>query len=163
MVKGAITEARRLAYHNLMVVEDNTQDAVLLERAFKKAELHNPVHVLSTGEEAVDYLAGVGRYSDRTQYPLPILIFLDLHLPARSGLSVLEWLRSQPNISRIPVIVLTGSKNSDDVRKAYSLGANSYMVKPTDYSSLTRMVEASKRYWLTLNVYPSVSPFPLRF
>lgn len=163
MVNAATSEVKRLSRHDIMVIEDSESDAALLKLAFKKAQLDNPVRILSTGEEALDYLAGAGGYGDRTQYPLPILIFLDLRLPACSGLSVLKWIRQQPDISRIPVIMLTGSASSSDVRQAYSLGANSYMVKPKEYGELARMVEASKRYWLTLNVYPPVSPFPIRF
>ncbi len=163
MVRNATADERRLAHHSIMVVEDNQYDAVLLERAFRNADLHNPLCVIPTGDEVIDYLTGAGQYSDRAQYPLPILIFLDLMLPTRSGLSVLKWLREQPQINRIPVIVLTSSDRNDDIKQAYALGANSYMVKPKDYASLARMVEASKRYWLTLNVYPPVSPFPLRF
>ncbi|MEO0406424.1 MAG: response regulator [Cyanobacteria bacterium P01_A01_bin.135] len=158
-----MTQVTHLAHPSILLVEDNSNDAMLLQEAFKAANFTNPLRIIPTGDEAAKFLSGAEEYSDRKQYPLPILIFLDLTLYRGSGLELLRWLRQQPKINRIPVIVLTASEQPEDVKKAYSLGANSYMVKPTGQKALVRMVEASKRYWLTLNVYPPVSPFPLRF
>ena len=156
-------ETKHLANLSILLVEDNDNDAILLRRAFRAVSCANPLRVIPTETEAEKYLSGEEQYSDRSEYPLPILIFLDLTLCQGNGLDLLKWLRRQPQINRIPVIVLTASEQPEDIKQAYALGANSYMVKPTGLNMLIRMVEASKRYWLTLNVYPPVSPFPLRF
>ena len=158
-----MTQATHLAHPSILLVEDNSNDAMLLQEAFKAVDCANPLRIIQTGDEAEKYLSGAEEYSDRKQHPLPILIFLDITLHEKSGLELLKWLRRQPKINRIPVIIFTASEQPEDVKRAYALGANSYMVKPTGQKDLVRMVEASKRYWLTLNVYPPVSPFPLRF
>ncbi|MGB3615528.1 MAG: response regulator [Elainellaceae cyanobacterium] len=158
-----MTDVKHSARPSILLIEDNSDDAMLLQHAFKAANCTNPLRVVQTEDEAEQYLSGADKYSDRKQHPLPILIFLDLNLYQGDGLSLLKWIRQQPEISRIPVIVLTASEQPNDIKQAYALGANSYMVKPIGHDMLVRMVEASKRYWLTLNIYPPVSPFPLRF
>jgi CheY-like chemotaxis protein len=127
----------------ILLVEDDSNDVLLLQRAFRRAGLNHALQVVSDGDQAVSYLAGDGDYSDRTKHPLPALILLDLKLPRRSGLEVLEWLRGQPaEIKALPVIVLTSSRLSEDVDRAYGLGANSYMAKPSgNYDGLAEMVK----------------------
>jgi CheY-like chemotaxis protein len=127
----------------ILLVEDDSNDVLLLQRAFRRAGLTHALQVVSDGDQAVSYLGGEGDYSDRAKHPLPALILLDLKLPRRSGLEVLEWLRGQPaEIKGLPVIVLTSSRLSEDVDRAYGLGANSYMAKPSgNYDGLAEMVK----------------------
>jgi CheY-like chemotaxis protein len=131
------------AQQTILLVEDDSNDVLLLQRAFRRAGLNHALQVVSDGDQAVEYLSGEGKYSDRDTHPLPALILLDLKLPRRSGLEVLQWLRTQPVLVRsVPVIVLTSSRLSEDVDRAYSLGANSYMAKPSgNYDGLAEMVK----------------------
>ncbi|MBD0266610.1 MAG: response regulator, partial [Tolypothrix sp. Co-bin9] len=101
----------------ILLVEDNTNEIFLIERAFRKAGIGNQLKIVGDGEAAIHYLAGKDVYSDRHTYPLPMLIVLDLKLPRKSGLEVLEWLRQQPGIKRLPVIALTSSKHSADINR----------------------------------------------
>ncbi len=138
----------------ILLAEDNATDALMVQRAFRKAHLLNPVQVVDDGDKAVAYLSGQGIYADRQKYPLPVLLLLDLKLPRRSGLEVLEWLRQQEGLKRLPVIVLTSSKESSDVNRAYDLGANSYLVKPVDFDPLLEMVKTLGLYWVVMNQKP---------
>lgn len=123
-----------------LVVEDEAVDALLLQRAFSKANVLNPVHIVRDGDQAVEYLQGSGAFADRSRFPLPKVMFLDLKLPRRSGLEVLEWLRSRPGLKRLSVVVLTSSREVSDVNRAWDLGVSSYLVKPVDHSELVAMV-----------------------
>lgn len=138
----------------VLLVEDDPDDVLLTRRAFAKAHFPIPLHVVSDGEGAIDYLSGAGEHADRDRFPLPLLLLLDLKLPRRSGFEVLEWLRGQPGLRRIPVVVLTGSGQSADVNRAYDLGANSYLVKPVRSDDLTDLVKSLNLYWLLLNEKP---------
>lgn len=135
----------------VLVVEDNADDVLLLQRAFQKAELVNPIQVLTDGQQAVEYLTGEGKYSDRDLYPLPAVILVDLKLPKLSGFELLARLREYPDLRRIPTVVLTSSREHRDVREAYELGANSYIVKS---DRVIEMVRAIQLYWLKLNELP---------
>lgn len=141
-------------HQTILLVEDNATDALMVQRAFKKAHLMNPVRVVDDGDKAVAYLGGEGDYADRDTYPLPVLLLLDLKLPRRSGLEVLEWLRRQDGLKRLPVVVLTSSGESSDVNRAYDLGANSYLVKPVDFDPLLEMVKTLGLYWVVMNQKP---------
>jgi len=138
----------------ILLVEDNSTDVILIRRAFDKAKLGNPVQVVSDGDAAVDYLAGSGTYTDRKRFPLPILILLDLKLPRRSGIEVLQWLRAQDTLKRIPVVMLTSSQQERDVNAAYDMGVNSYLVKPVEFDGLLEMLKTINLYWLMLNERP---------
>lgn len=140
----------------ILLVEDDPNDVLLMQRAFRKAEITNPVQVLGDGEAVVRYLAGNGEYADRDRYPLPGLILLDLKLPLRSGHEVLVWLQQQPTLKRIPVVVLTSSNEVVDVNRAYDLGANSYLVKPVSFDALMDMVKTLNLYWIRLNEQPQI-------
>jgi CheY-like chemotaxis protein len=142
----------------ILIVEDNPTDAMLIRRAFAKLNIANPVQVVADGDRAVDYLSGRDGYADRTQFPLPALILLDLKLPRRSGLEVLEWLRSQDGLRRLPVVMLTSSRQSQDVNRAYDLGANSYLVKPVEFDSLQEMLGTINTYWIDWNEQPDIAP-----
>lgn len=140
----------------ILVVEDDPNDVLLIQRAFSKARILNPVRTVSNGDEAVAYVSGDGQYADREAYPFPVLVLLDLKLPRRSGLEVLAWVRSQPGLKRLPVVVLTSSRESSDINRAYDLGANSYLVKPVGFDSLLELVKSLEVYWMMLNQNPDV-------
>jgi CheY-like chemotaxis protein len=140
----------------VLLVEDDPNDVLLIRRAFTKANLQFPVQVVDNGEAAVLYLSGEGAYSDRDQHPLPILVLLDLKLPCRSGHEVLAWLRQQPSLKRLPVVVLTSSQEMGDINRAYDLGANSYLVKPVAFNALIEIVKTLDLYWMTFNQAPTL-------
>ena len=140
----------------ILLVEDDPNDVLLIRRAFTKAGLGLPdcMQVVGDGEGAIDYLGGSGPYSSRERFPLPAVVLLDLKLPRKSGFEVLEWLRGQPGLRRIPVVVLTGSAQSSDVNRAFDIGANSYLVKPVGIDALTEIMRTLNLYWLLLNERP---------
>lgn len=135
----------------LLLVEDNEDDAFFLRRALKHAGIAQPPAHVPDGRAAVDYLAGEGAYADRAAHPLPAIIFLDLNLPYLTGLQVLEWIRQRPEFARIVVIALTSSSEASDLRRAYALGVNSYVVKPSSAEQLQEVVKAFKLWWLETN------------
>jgi CheY-like chemotaxis protein len=147
----------RIEYYTILLVEDDPNDVLLIQRAFRKANLINPIQVVGDGEEAVSYLSGEGSYADRRRYPLPILVLLDLKLPRKSGFEVLEWLRGEPDLKRLPVVVFTSSTEGLDVNRAYDLGANSYLVKPVSFKDLLEMVKTLHLYWLIFNKKPVIT------
>ena len=138
----------------ILLVEDNPDDVRLIRRAFHRSKLLNPIHVVADGDVAVAYLAGEGEYANRADHPLPVLILLDLELPKRSGHEVLEWVRAQAGLRRIPVAILTSSRESVDVNRAYDLGANAYLLKPVEFEALVEPVKATNMFWLILNERP---------
>jgi len=135
----------------ILVAEDNEVDVLLLRRAFAKAQLLNPLQVVHDGEEAIAYLSGKGKYADRAEYPLPDLVLLDLKMPHKNGLEVLEWIRERPSLSGLRVVMLTSSDQARDVNTAYQLGANSFLVKPVDFGHFVQISQAVKgnRLWLS--------------
>jgi CheY-like chemotaxis protein len=138
----------------ILLVEDDAGDAALIRHAFEKNGVLNPIQHVSSGDTALAFLAGVNEYADRITYPLPVLILLDLKLPGMSGLELLRWLRTQRDIRRIPVVVLTTDDHPQTVNSAYDAGANSYLVKPGDRSHVIAMVKQVQQYWLRLNESP---------
>lgn len=129
----------------------------MLRRSFQKAGIGNPIQVVRDGEEAINYLAGIGTYSDRVEFPLPELILLDLKMPKLDGFEVLQWIRAQRNFSGIRVVVLSSSDSIQDVNLAYSLGANSFLVKPTDFNGFVELSDFISQYWFVLSKRPEVS------
>jgi CheY-like chemotaxis protein len=140
----------------ILLVEDDPNDVLLIRRAFTKARILNQIETVSDGDQAVAYLNGDGPFADRNAHPLPVLVLLDLKLPRRSGLEVLEWVRAQEGLKRLPIVVLTSSKEAVDVNRAYDLGANSYLVKPVGFDTLLELVKSLEVYWLILNQKPDV-------
>ena len=139
----------------ILLVEDDAADARLLRRAFDKAEIGIPLVRLTNGDEAVAYLSGDGPFADRMQHPLPMLIVLDIKLPRRSGLEVLQWIRSAENsLHRVPVVILSSSRQASDINRAYDLGVNSYLSKPETSEELVNMAMLFRKYWLELNQSP---------
>ncbi len=142
----------------ILLVEDDPNDVILIKRAFDRARIANPIQVARDGEEAIAYLAGSEPYHDRSLYPLPMLVLLDLKMPRKSGFDVLAWIRAQEGLRRLPVVVLTSSKDTPDINRAYDLGANSYLVKPVAFEALIEMVKTLGFYWLILNQKPTLAP-----
>lgn len=134
-------EATAKGEAGLLIVEDDPDALFLLQRAFLKVGLSVPIHVAVDGEDAVAYLSGRGDYGDRAANPLPTLVLLNLKLPKKSGLEVLEWMREQPRLRRIPVVIITTSGEERDRRRALELGAREYYVKPIDSSGLLRLAK----------------------
>lgn len=141
---------------SILVVEDQEDDILLLKRAFRKAQVTTPVQVVTDGEAAIDYLSGKREFADRDRFPIPGVVLLDLKLPRKSGHEVLEWIRSHATLRRLPVVILTSSRESIDLDRAYDLGANSYLVKPVEFDSLTQMVQTLGLYWIKMNQGPRV-------
>jgi CheY-like chemotaxis protein len=141
----------------VLLVEDDENDVVFVQRAFRQTGILNPLQIVRDGDEAVGYLSGGGQFADRDQYPLPAFMLLDLKLPRRSGLEVLTWAKEQPGLKRIPIVVLTSSRKDDDVNRAYEMGANSYLVKPVSFEGLMDLVKSLNLYWLILNERPAVA------
>jgi CheY-like chemotaxis protein len=136
----------------ILHVEDDPNDVLLIGLAFRKSDGGAVVQVVNDGEQAVQYLAGQGAYSNRQTFPLPTIVLLDLKLPRRSGLEVLSWVRRQDDLRRLPIIMLTSSNQQGDIKKAYDLGINSFLVKPSALEELTDLVRKICGYWLELNV-----------
>jgi CheY-like chemotaxis protein len=138
----------------ILLVEDEPTDAVLIQRAFQKVGVQNPIAHLTNGDEALAYLEGINQYSDRLKFPLPILIILDLKLPGMNGLQILKWIRTKRDLRLIPVVVLTGSADTTNVQSAYEAGANSYLLKPADRNEIIRVIQMIEQYWMQNNVSP---------
>jgi CheY-like chemotaxis protein len=143
----------------ILLVEDDSNDVLLIQRAFRKASLSNPLQIVEDGEAAILYLKGEESFADRDRFPLPRLILLDLKLPRKSGFEVLVWLRQQPKFYGLPVVVLTSSKENNDIQQAYLLGANSYLVKPVGFDSLLDMIKTLNLYWLMFNQTPTAPDY----
>ena len=137
----------------ILQVEDDPNDVVLLQHAMTKAGVANPIQVATDGRQAIDYLKGYGKFSDREKYPLPCLVLLDLKLPYVMGLEVLKWIREQPGLVMV-VLLLTASAEDSDITTAYRLGANAFLTKPSKASKLEDMARAIKDFWLTHNTLP---------
>ncbi len=138
----------------ILHVEDEENDVLLLKLAFQQVGISNPVRVVRTGRQALDYLRGEGKYAEREEYPLPCLVLLDLKLPQMSGLDVLKWMRREPAFRTTIVVVFTSSSLDRDVEEAYRFGANSYLVKPASAGELVPLVQLVQQYWLGVNLPP---------
>src|SRR4051812_35437595 len=138
----------------ILLAEDREDDVVLIRRAFRQAYVVNPLYVVQDGVEAISYLKGEGRFSNREEFPLPDLMLLDLKMPRLDGFEVLEWIRKQPGLSSLRVVVLTSSDELRDVNRAYKLGANSFMVKPVDFEDVVHMSQFLTKYWLVASKAP---------
>ena len=140
----------------ILLVEDNYDDVLLIRRAFRKAKINPPMSIAADGDEAIAYLNREGQYADKEKFPVPTLILLDLKLPRRSGLEVLAWIRQQPKLKHLLVVVLTSSKESSDLAEAYDLGVNSYLVKPIKFQDFVCLIELIDRYWFKTNQAPQL-------
>ena len=148
--------------NTILQVEDVPNDVFFLQHAMKKLGIANPIQVASDGKQAIDYLKGNGKFSDRVKFPMPSLVLLDLKLPYVMGLEILKWIRLELSSSLV-VIVLSASAEDTDIATAYRLGANAFLTKPSEASKLEDMVKAIRDFWLTQNMLPRESlPKPLR-
>lgn len=135
----------------ILLVEDEDNDVLFMKMALAKLDAPISLQVAEHGEEAIDYLSGRGRFADRQSHPLPALVLLDLKLPRVMGMDVLKWIRDQSAFDMMVVIMLTASQQRTDLLKAYALGANSYLVKPSHPLDLSLIMDLVYRYWLQLN------------
>ena len=124
----------------VLYAEDEENDVFLMQRAFTKACVANPLQVVTDGANAIRYLAGGGEFADRERFPMPCLVLLDLNLPRQSGLEVLKWMRERPAFTTMPIVILTSSSQDRDIDSAYVLGANGYLVKPPSPDKLLELV-----------------------
>ncbi len=142
----------------ILLVEDNPDDEALTMRALKKNNITNKVVVAHDGVEAVDFLFGTGMYQGRDPGDLPQVVLLDLKLPKMDGFDVLRKLRADPRTKFLPVVILTSSKEQQDIVRGYGLGANSYVRKPVDFGQFVEAVRQLGLYWLVLNETPPNAP-----
>ena len=146
----------------ILLVEDRADDVALARRAFHQLNLRNPFHVVCDGEEAMAYISGQGIYADRTQYPLPDIMLLDLKLPKFDGFELLTEIRKRPELNPMRIIVLTSSEDIYDINRAYSLGANSFLVKPQDFNDFSTLIRTLSAFWLHTNKMVSLDPADLQ-
>ena len=127
------------------IAEDEDDEAFLLERALKKAAFTNPVRRVKNGDEVIEYLSGNGCYGDRSKYPLPVILLLDLNMPKKSGFEVLEWIRKHSSLKALAVDVFSGSSRDEDIEKALKLGANLYLKKPITVNELDDLLRGYRQ------------------
>ena len=150
-----------MAEHAVILLAEDEEDYVLLiRRAFEKANIRNPLHVVWNGQEAIAYFEGEGKYANRDEYPLPDLMLLDLKMPRVNGFEVLKWIRAQPGLAPLRILVLTSSDAIRDVNEAYKLGANSFLVKPLDFLDFAQLSRLIQDFWLKASKVPETSRPP---
>jgi CheY-like chemotaxis protein len=137
----------RPARYTILLLEDTEEDVILMKRALRKNGISNPVQVLSDGQEGIEYMQGVGKFSDRLKFPMPDVVILDIKMPRKSGLEFLEWMHDHPELRVIPTVVLSSSHADSDVARAYSLNANTYFVKPNNFDEFVKLVGVMEQYW----------------
>ena len=140
----------------ILHVEDEENDIFLVQLAFQKAGVRVPLINVRDGESAIDYLAGRGRFADRWEYPLPGLVLLDLNLPGKSGIEVLRWLRKQPALDSLVVLLFSSSNLQRDIRNAFAAGANAYLVKPPGLEELVEIVRSIRDFWIEQSHTPEL-------
>lgn len=139
----------------ILIVEDNPQDAELTLRALRKNNLANKTYVAEDGAEALDFIFCKGKYKGRSMDSPPKVVFLDLKLPKISGLEVLREIKSNPQTKSMPVVMVTSSREDPDIKKAYELGVNSYVVKPVNFEDFLSAMSQTGLYWLLVNERPN--------
>ena len=144
-----------MATKTVLLVEDIDDDILIMKMACKRTGIPHLLQVVTDGAMALDYLSGNGIYADRPVYPMPDVVFLDIKMPKRDGLEVLRWIRSQPGLRNLPVVMLTASTQKSDVDRAYELGVTSYLEKLSNPAEFGQGVRVILKYWLELNVRPS--------
>lgn len=136
-----------MSSRTILLIEDNEDDIFFMRRALEKAGIECNLQVTEDGEQAIDYLSAAGEFRDRSSFPLPSLILLDLKIPKKNGFEVLEWIRNRPESAGLVIIVLSSSRHARDVAMAARLGANSFLVKPPNIDELSDAMRAVKTYW----------------
>ena len=137
----------------ILLVEDEPSDVFLMRRALKSAQITNPMQIAGDGQEAINYLSGAGKFSDRAQFPVPSIIFLDLKLPYKTGFEVLDWIRGQEHLNQTLVMVLTSSSEERDISQCYKLGARTFLVKPPNAAMLTELMVSLRDFWVRHNEF----------
>jgi CheY-like chemotaxis protein len=137
----------------ILLVEDEPSDVFLMRRALKSAQVTNPMQIAGDGQEAINYLSGAGKFSDRAQFPVPSIIFLDLKLPYKTGFEVLDWIRGQEHLNQTLVMVLTSSSEERDISQCYKLGARTFLVKPPNAAMLTELMVSLRDFWVRHNEF----------
>lgn len=135
----------------ILLIEDNDDHAELVARCFEHHNISNKMYRISDGEAAIEFLQHTGSYTDIASNPLPHLILLDLRLPKIDGLNVLKYIKDDPDLKKIPVVILTSSDSQNDIQNSYSHYANSYLVKPIDFDKFKKMMDDIGIYWLSWN------------
>ena len=138
----------------VLIVDDSEYDALLMRTVFERAWFTQPLRFARDGEEAIAYLRGDGVYRDRKQFPLPTVMLLDLNMPRKNGFEVLAWIREQPTLKRLRVYILSASSRPEDIERACDLGANAYLVKPSNLDGLLQLAKCLLA-WLKLNHFAS--------
>jgi CheY-like chemotaxis protein len=138
----------------VLLVEDNQDDIFVMKMACHRTGIPHLLKVVTNGVMAVDYIGGKGDYGDRTVHPLPNVVFLDIKMPLRDGHEVLQWIRLQPGLKTLPVVMLTSSAQRSDVKRAYELGVTSYLQKVPCLAEFGQGVRIIMKYWLELNIAP---------
>jgi len=142
MSSGSIIDGKMFSHQTVLLVEDNDDDVFIMQSIFRKCGVPNALQVVSDGEQAIAYLKGADQFADRQKYPVPAILLLDLNMPKRNGFEVLQWVRSQADLKWTTVHVLTASSRPVDVERAFDLGVNAYLVKPSKLEALEDMVRA---------------------
>jgi CheY-like chemotaxis protein len=140
----------------ILIVDDSSDDVLLLKRAFKKAGVANPIHCVKSGRQAITYLKGMAPFEDRTKNPMPSVILLDLQMPDGDGFEVLQWIRNKFPNGGLLIVVLTRVEELRKINRAYSLGANSFLTKPGNPEELQELIRIFSGYWLLTNRMPAL-------
>jgi two-component system response regulator len=143
-----------MSTRKILLVEDSTDDVLLTLRALQRANILNEVVVTRDGYEAFEYLTAVGQYAGRDISEYPVVVLLDLKMPRMGGLELLQRIRSMKSLRLLPVVILTSSKENQDIYESYDLGANSYIQKPVDFDQFVQAIRTLGLYWLVLNISP---------
>jgi len=138
----------------ILLVEDDENDILLFERSARNASIQDALAIVRDGQEAIEYLSGHEQFADRARFPLPSLVLLDIKMPRKTGLDVLEWMSDKPHLRGMPVIMFSSSPRSDDVAQAYRLGASAFVVKPSSFERRNELVRVIKIFWLEFNHAP---------
>src|SRR5687767_250872 len=139
-------------FATILVAEDDKNDQILIDRAFRSVGVQGPIHIVNDGAEAIAYMMGEGKYADREQFAYPTFIMTDLKMPRADGFAVLEFLKGNPQRAVIPTVVFSASHDLDDIKKSYMLGASSYHVKQQSVEKLHKQLAVLYAYWLTCEV-----------
>ena len=142
----------------ILYAEDDANDVFLLHHAFQEARIQEVLKVVNDGQAAIDYLSGSGPYADRARFPFPTMLLLDLQLPLRNGLEVLQWIRGVISIRRLVVIMFTSSRHPSDISRAYDLGVNSFISKPVSVGDRVQFARELREWWLCRNQSPTILP-----
>lgn len=137
----------------ILQVEDDENDVLLLRYVLRAAGIPNALVTVSDGQEAIAYLSGEGEYADRARHPLPCLVLLDLKMPIKNGFDVLRWVRAQPALRCLVIVVMTASADQQDIDRAYDLGANAFVIKPTGTDQLAELMKSLHGFWMRHNQF----------